>query len=370
MAKTKKLMVAVEREDGTPIHLTIRQRILKSLEAGELLPGDRLPSETEWATQLGVCRMTLSKAVLSLVQDGWLERSKGKGTFVANRESKERTSVGVVIAEDLTRAIDNYYFGGLYFGIAAKAEKEGFGIELVKLEKLLKSPQSFPFDGLIVINPPVGALDQLSIDDQYGPDVVILGASWAGCGLSCVDSENVYGGAMAVKHLAELGHRNLLFVGACPQDSNSEDRLRGFNLACELYEGTAGEIAPWSPTALELSDQAEASVRSFLAKGSPITAVVAGGAMIAMHIFRIATDLGLSVPGDLSIICFDDPGFLSLAPVGVTTLVQPLEEMVELATEELLYIKKNPMAPPRIQTRKPELLVRQSTSAPRLFEEE
>lgn len=68
---------------GEPLYRQIAAVILAKLAAGELVPGDRVPSEPELAETYGVARMTARKAIESLVLDGKLTRHKGRGTFVA-----------------------------------------------------------------------------------------------------------------------------------------------------------------------------------------------------------------------------------------------------------------------------------------------
>jgi len=65
-----------------PIHYQISTQMKKSIMAGEYKTGDRLPSENELATMLGVHRLTVRQALSSLVNEKVLYRIRGKGTFV------------------------------------------------------------------------------------------------------------------------------------------------------------------------------------------------------------------------------------------------------------------------------------------------
>ena len=62
----------------------VADAIRQAIRDGRLKPGEQLPSEPEFAGQLGVSRTTLRDAVRMLVSDGTLERRRGVGTFVAN----------------------------------------------------------------------------------------------------------------------------------------------------------------------------------------------------------------------------------------------------------------------------------------------
>ena len=70
--------------DGTPAHARVARWLSDLISRGELVEGDRLPREDEFAKQLGISRMTLRQALATLEQSGLLERKSGRlgGTFV------------------------------------------------------------------------------------------------------------------------------------------------------------------------------------------------------------------------------------------------------------------------------------------------
>jgi len=67
-----------------PRYLTIKQALLRRIDAGELCAGDRVASENELAGEFSVSRMTARRALDELSEDGVLVRSQGLGTFVAD----------------------------------------------------------------------------------------------------------------------------------------------------------------------------------------------------------------------------------------------------------------------------------------------
>lgn len=79
-------MEAVKRmiEATIPPYVQIADGLLERIEAGELLPGDRLPSERELSERLGITRVTLRQALRMLEVQGLLIRRPGAGTFVAS----------------------------------------------------------------------------------------------------------------------------------------------------------------------------------------------------------------------------------------------------------------------------------------------
>lgn len=75
-----------------PRYLTISQDIIDKIQDGTLRSGDQLMTEAQLCQQYGVSRMTVNKAMLSLVNKGYLSRTAGKGTFVL--ESKVTKHIG------------------------------------------------------------------------------------------------------------------------------------------------------------------------------------------------------------------------------------------------------------------------------------
>lgn len=66
-----------------PLYIQIAEGLLDRIESGELVPGDRLPSERELSQMLGVNRMTLRRALDMLESQGFLLRRQGDGTYVS-----------------------------------------------------------------------------------------------------------------------------------------------------------------------------------------------------------------------------------------------------------------------------------------------
>jgi len=85
-----------------PLHERIRQEIEGRIMAGDLRPGERLPSELELMAHYGCARMTVNKALSRLSESGLLERRKRAGTFVA----RPRTVSMVLEIPDLAQEVE------------------------------------------------------------------------------------------------------------------------------------------------------------------------------------------------------------------------------------------------------------------------
>ena len=94
------------------------------------------------------------------------------------------------------------------------------------------------------------------------------------------------------------------------------------------------------------------------------TAIFASSDMAAFGVMRAADDLGISVPGGLSVVGFDDLPEAARVNPALTTVRQPLREMGRVAVNQLLERLEDPRQPPSRVVLDTELVVRGSTAPP------
>ncbi|MGD6966905.1 GntR family transcriptional regulator [Rossellomorea vietnamensis] len=78
----------IKKNSPIPIYYQLGEIIKNKIESSELKPGDSLPAEREYAEQFQISRMTVRQAFTQLVNEGYLHRIQGKGTFIAERKPK------------------------------------------------------------------------------------------------------------------------------------------------------------------------------------------------------------------------------------------------------------------------------------------
>ncbi len=353
------------RHSRRPAHALVRDRLLACIQEGALKEGDRLPPEPDIAARLGVSRMTANRAILSLVSDGWLHREKGKGTFVAKAAGTPALRVAIGIPEDPVAALDDHYFGALYWKLRAEFARRSIGVEAIPLRGgLAKAAQLAGGLGLVAVSPSKAVLPELRRIADSGAPVVLLGSFWDDDALGAVDSDNILGATLAANHLADLGHRNILFLGACPGDSNTRDRVRGFQTALKA-RGIDPGVPIMMPAVEPFSPETVQALTARLTGEDRPTAVFAAGASLAVQLLGLAHNLGLSVPESLSVVGYDDPAFLSMAYPPITTVRQPLAEMAAAACDMVAgrLGGGEPAADRRMLD--PELILRSTTAVPR-----
>jgi len=84
-APHKRRLPRASSQAGAPLarYEQVKAYIRETIEAGTWQPGDRIPSEIDLVTSLGMSRMTINRALRELTHEGWLTRTSGVGTFVA-----------------------------------------------------------------------------------------------------------------------------------------------------------------------------------------------------------------------------------------------------------------------------------------------
>ncbi len=191
--------------------------------------------------------------------------------------------------------------------------------DLARPDRLARLPVGGRIDGLLCVSM-----------CPSEPDLARLRA--AGISVALVDDEHpelpsvaiddVAGGRLAVEHLLELGHRRIAFVG------DDEESPWGFRSSARRRVGAAAALAEAGGRLIVRRGphgrrHARALAARLLALDDPPTAIFAGSDLQAVGVLEAAEAAGMSVPGDLSVIGFDD---VELARyVGLTTVSQPLE---------------------------------------------
>jgi DNA-binding LacI/PurR family transcriptional regulator len=217
-------------------------------------------------------------------------------------------------------------------------------------------------DGLLVVSliPPDEELDRLR---SARIPCVLVDAPHAT--LPNVVVDDVFGGELATRHLLDLGHRRIAMIGDKPPDRfrchSSRDRTVGFERAL-----AAVGLEP-RPEYVRHGTQSLSVARSvaheLLTLPEPPTAIFAGSDLQALGVLEAARGVGVDVPGDLSIIGFDDVEVASYA--GLTSVRQPLVESGRRGTELLLQAVAGEELAARTETLPLELVVRGTTAPPR-----
>ncbi|GAB2859078.1 LacI family DNA-binding transcriptional regulator [Myroides odoratimimus subsp. xuanwuensis] len=291
-----------------------------------------------------------------------IERMGYEASLVARSLRNQRTNViGVLVA-------DFEPFSAEVLKGAADAIR-GTGFELVAYSaggrvdahvgwerRYLSRVMGTLVDGAVLVTPTITEV-------QYDGPIVAVDPHTGTSTMPSVTADNLQGARLAVDHLLELGHRRIGMVTGRPDLISAELRERGYREAHAAAGLTVDEelLAPGSFEA----GPARAAARSLLEQPQRPTAIFAANDISALSTLEAAAELGISVPGELSVVGFDNIPESALALPSLTTVHQPMRQMGREALSMLVTLIGGEHEPDRPHlTLATTLVVRQSTAAP------
>jgi LacI family transcriptional regulator len=209
-------------------------------------------------------------------------------------------------------------------------------------------------DGIILVTPTVVDV----IDDA---PVVIVDPHAGPATLPSVYSDNLSGAVTATEYLIGLGHRRIGFLAGRPDLESARLREEGFRQAL-AGAGIAFDPALTAIGEYELASSTEAA-RQLLLRDVPPTAIFAANDLSAIQTMDVARSLGLSVPGDVSVIGFDNIPESALTDPPLTTIDQSIQQMGKEAVRMLVDLLEGTTDRPLQVTLPTALVVRQSCRA-------
>jgi DNA-binding LacI/PurR family transcriptional regulator len=249
------------------------------------------------------------------------------------------------------------------FGIERAAHDAGYFVSIVSLRSLTPSSvvsaverlREQGVDGILVIAPQESATQAL----LHLPEDVPVVAAEAGPddAVPRVAVDQIDGARLATTHLLELGHRTVWHISGPPDWLEAQDRVDGWRTTLDA----AGAAAPpvlvgdWSARAgYELGQE--------LAANADVTAVFVANDQMALGLLRSLHEAGRRIPGDISVVGFDDIPEAAYFTPPLTTVRQNFNEMGRRSLLLLLEQIESGVREARRETVAPELIVRASTA--------
>ena len=216
-------------------------------------------------------------------------------------------------------------------------------------------------DGVIVIAP-VEESDMVAGLTALGVPLVAVAYPGPKFGVPSVDVDNEAGIAAAVAHLVTLGHRRIAHIGGNENMASVPVRRTAF--AAALQGAGLSLPSEYLRSAEYDGTGAGEATCALLRLPEPPTALVAGNDSIALGALSAAREAGVSVPGALSLVGFDDAPTAALVTPPLTTIRQPLADIGAMAIRLLHALVDGETVEAKTHLLSPELVVRGSTAAP------
>ncbi len=249
--------------------------------------------------------------------------------------SRKTHTIGLLVPDnsnpffaDVARAIEDAGFAEGYSVILCNSDlseaKQAAYIDVLLAKQV---------DGLILISSGNRPDDLRRIIDA-GVPVVVVDRELSELPVDQVLVDNEQGGYLAGTYLLELGHRNIGYIAGPSDVTPSEGRVRGFNRA--LAEVGLQFRDDMLVRGNGRYDGGESAMRDLLAREPRPTAVFAFNDLMAIGAISAIRRAGLRVPGDISVMGFDDILQASAMFPAITTIAQPIAEIGKVSTTLLL----------------------------------
>ncbi|MHA7143884.1 LacI family DNA-binding transcriptional regulator [Arthrobacter sp. TmT3-37] len=352
-------------------------------------PSSSAPTISDVAAEAGVGRATAARtlggygSVSAVARERVLAAAERLG-YRSNILARSMTtgvtnSLGIVVAD-----IGNTFFSGLIRGASDAASARNLDVIVISTYEDLAAERHAvgvlldkQVDGIVVSSAAVGApeAEHLTEATRRGTPVVLIDRLIPGLHLDAVVVDNRAEARRVTRTLIEAGHRRIGFLWGPTTDAaidtldglltvntrslwSDAERLRGYLDALQ----DAG--IPYSPalvsTGAKTEESAAEAASVMLRSADPPTAIFATEAEALIGALHAVQDLGLSYPGDVSLVGFDDTSWATVMQPPLTMIAQPVDEMGRLAVEQVVSRIGAPEYEPRLHMLPAELMLRSS----------
>jgi LacI family transcriptional regulator len=307
----------------------------------------RAPTIRDVALRAGVSVATASNVVNGVRPVGEVSRAKVLEAIEAldyrlnpaasALRGRSTRLVGMVVPD-----ITNVFFASLVNGVEAFAERDGYDLLIVSTSedaanerRRIEALVARRIDGLIVV--PVGDESMPALkggrDGSRLPPAVLIDRGAEAPGFDTVRADCFAGGYAAARHLIDLGHRDIAVLTHSKRLDNIEQRIGGCRRALNEASLDGRDRVIHGGHDLE---SLRGAIELELGRADRPTAIFALTNVCALASIKAARGLGLEIPGDVSIVGFDDFDWMSALSPYLTTVAQPVGDFASTAWRLLM----------------------------------
>lgn len=256
-------------------------------------------------------------------------------TLAQSMKTKNTKTLGLIIPD-----VKNAYYTDISRGAEDMAQKLGYSLFLCNTDDQIDKEINYitklmekQVDGIIIIASLQRDKEKEEALHIKVPFAVLNNSTSYRNSSVCVDVDKYSGMYQGVKHLIELGHRNIMYMSSWTDLSFNEDRIAGYRDALEesgiLYRESliTGGVFKMEGISAHLNDHG-------IQEG--ITAIACENDLMAVGVMNWANENGVRVPEDLSVMGFDDTIFSIISSPQITTINQSCHQVGGILVEELL----------------------------------
>lgn len=298
-----------------------------------------------------------------------IEAAVAKLGYVPNAAAKSlrtrRTGKLLVTVPD----VSNPFFAEIVKGVEEAAQSEGYAVLLGDTQNLPEREESYAqilrrqeADGLIVLGHRLPPTARELVDELGAAAPVVNGCEFSpDLGVPSVHIDNAAAAQAAMDHLYDLGHRRIAVIGGPEFNPLHHQRLAGAKEAARRRRSLGELLVATGDFSVESGYEAGGRL---LAQAKRPTAIFCFSDQMAMGVLAACREQGVSVPGDLSVVGFDDLRTTRYLSPALTTVAQPMRMIGSETVRLLLAILSGKTAPASIELDF-QLVPRDSTAPPR-----
>ncbi len=242
--------------------------------------------------------------------------------------------VGIVAAY-----LDNPYYPAILEKLSRQLQARGYhammfftGQSHDPMDDVLRELLEYQVDGIVMVS--AGLTSAFAARCcAAGIPVLLFNRTLDDQSLSAVSSDNRSGGARVARFLVDGGHRRIAYLAGWPGSSTSRDRRQGF---LEELERNGRSLFCEDVGNYERETTCAAIRRMFAASPRPDAVFCANDHMAAAALDTLRHELGIDVPGEVSIVGYDDAPMAAWPSYALTTVAQPADAMVDAAIRILM----------------------------------
>ncbi len=346
----------------------LKHHVLDQIINGDLVKGQKLPTESEMMAAFSVSRYTVRRAISDLENENYVYRVQGGGSFVADWQKKRKQEKAPSVIGILSTHVASYIFPAIIDGADHVISENGFSLILANTHNEPKRERIALINLMrqnlagLIIEPTRSATSTPNIDlyeklRDSGVPMIFINATYPNFDSVSVVSDDKAAIYEATKYLMDKGHKRI--VGAFQvDDRQGVNRLDGYMRAYQEQSELLTEFTPVIYKSDEIT-QVLHHMNNMLVRSADQrpTAIIAYNDQLAIQIIALAHDLGLRVPEDISVMGFDDFQLSRYLTPSLTTMSHEKERMGQDAASLLIQ---------RIKHRK----VKSIMYAPKIIERE
>jgi DNA-binding LacI/PurR family transcriptional regulator len=252
----------------------------------------------------------------------------------------------MVVSRSAKTTANNPFFSEILQTVAEKAEEENFDVILQtaknsrdELEKCITKIKGKMIKGIIMLSSPANEELFKQLDVFNIPIVVIGKVEGNYKNIFSVDTDNYHDSYELTNYLIEQGHKRIACVHSPLEYHVSMDRLDGYKACMEDHQLPVRD--EWMIDGGYNIETGSLAARKLLLGGNRPSAVLATDDIKVMSIYKTATELGVSIPQDLSVVGYSNTSFIPFMTPSLTSIEIPVRKLGETGANLLFSIIRN-----------------------------